>query len=377
VTSQPQPPPVDGKPAGQFLRPLRDLAAYALVGATAVLLFVALLKLIPDSTTTFSFSSIGSFDDFVNLPTILFPLGAVLLSVLIQPRHPKAQLIVLAAAVEYGVAAVFGLLFGVLIGLINIASNLGALSAFEGLLERVAWLAVFGVAGYAVFQLWRNLYFTPRPKPQPGVYGTPQYGQPGTFPGQPGYGPPPGQPGFPAPQGGFPPPPGQQGYGPGVYGQPGPAWNQPSGPFPTAGQPTQPVPPGPFVPPTGSPVVPPPMGSPVAPPTGSPVAPPSGTVYPAPPQAVVPQGGYVYPADEVKPSSPAATQPVPADPTQTVPQVPPPAAETQAVPQTSPPAADPTQVVPQVQPSPLDDRTEKIGKDRPGFGPADPDKASD
>src|SRR5690242_12168538 len=41
VTSQPQPTPGGGTSAGQYLRPLRDLAAYALVGATAVLLFVA------------------------------------------------------------------------------------------------------------------------------------------------------------------------------------------------------------------------------------------------------------------------------------------------------------------------------------------------
>ena len=31
MTSQPQPAPGDGRPVGQYLRPLRDLAAWALV----------------------------------------------------------------------------------------------------------------------------------------------------------------------------------------------------------------------------------------------------------------------------------------------------------------------------------------------------------
>ena len=42
-----------------------------------------------------------------NTQTVFFPLGAVLLALLVQPRHPKAQLIVLAALVEYAVAAFF------------------------------------------------------------------------------------------------------------------------------------------------------------------------------------------------------------------------------------------------------------------------------
>jgi hypothetical protein len=37
------------------------------------------------------------------------------------------------------------------------------------------------------------------------------------------------------------------------------------------------------------------------------------------------------------------------------------------------PAAEPTQVVPAVQPSPLDDRTQKLSTERPGPGPADPE----
>ncbi|WP_051807580.1 hypothetical protein [Actinoplanes subtropicus] len=301
MTSQPQPVPGEVKSAGQYLRPLRDLAAYVLVGATAVFLFLAVVDLIGDG---FGYRTQGSFGNFINLVTIGFPLAAVLLSLLVQPRHPKAQLIVVAAAVEYAVMALFGVFFGVLFGLINEADHNGARSALEGLLSRVAWLAVFGVAAFAVFQIWRNMFFTPRPKPQPGMYGQPQYNQPGTYPAQPGYGPPPGQPGPgypPPPAPGYPPAPGQQGFAPATYGQPAPAWNQPAAQIPSPNAPTS--------------------------------AAPAGTSYPAPASAA--PAGTTYPAP--------ATHPAP---------------------------ADPTQVVPPEQP---DDRTQKLGDERPGFGPAGED----
>src|SRR3954453_20181171 len=115
VTSQPQPVPGEVKSAGQYLRPLRDLAAYVLVGANAVFLFLAIVDLIGSG---FGYRTMGSFGSFINLVTIGFPLAAVLLALLVQPRHPKAQLIVASAAVEYAVMALFGIFFGVLIGLI-------------------------------------------------------------------------------------------------------------------------------------------------------------------------------------------------------------------------------------------------------------------
>jgi hypothetical protein len=300
VTSQPQPGPGEGKTAGQYLRPLRDLAAYALVGAVAVLLFVAIIRLIPSGPYQFAARTRDSFYNFVNLETVFFPLGAVLLALLVHPRHPKAQLIVIVAVVEYAAAAFFGVLFGVLFGLINQASDNGARIAFEEFLVRLAWLAVFAVAAFAVFQIWRNMFTTPRPpkpQPQPGMYGQPQYNAPGAYPGQPGYGPPPGA--GPPPGSAYPqqPYPGQ----PQAYGQPAPTppWNQPPVAMPPAGPPAAPV--------SGVP-------------TSAPVAPPPGPFAPHP--------GH-------------------------------------------PPAAfgEPTQIVP-----PATDRTQRIGDDRPGYGPADPDQ---
>ncbi|MET0425028.1 MAG: hypothetical protein ABW046_14180 [Actinoplanes sp.] len=320
MTSHPQPGPGEGKSAGQYLRPLRDLAAYALVGAAAVLLFVAIVRLIPGGANEFGFRTQDSFYGFVNLSTIFFPLAAVLLSLLVQPRHPKAQLIVVVALVEYAVMAFFGVFFGVLVGLINHASNNGARIAFEELLVRAAWLAVFGVAAYALFQIWRNMFYTPKPKQQPGVYGNPQQQPYGAYPGQPGqpqpgqpqpgYGPPP--PGYgPPPQPGAPypgqPHPGQPHPGqPQQYGQP-PAWNQAPVPMP-ASAPPHPGHPGPYPPQPGFP--------------------------------------------------PAASQSGPP-----------------AAPQSAPPFSEPTQVVPQrpEQPAQDPDRTTHLGDNRPGFGPADQD----
>ena len=223
MTSQPQPAP-GGRPVGQFLRPLRDLAAWALVAAPAVMLFVAIIRLIPSGDgEQFASRTQDSFYSFVNLPTIFFPLGAVLLSLLVQPQHAKAKLITVVAAVEYAVAAFFGVIFGILVGLVQLA-HFSVRTAFEELLVRAAWLAVFAIAAYATYQVWRNLFHVPKPKPAPGMYGQPQYGAPGAYPGQPGY----GQPGAP--------------YGQPGYGQPVP----PGQPIPPGQpvQPGQPVPPG-------------------------------------------------------------------------------------------------------------------------------------
>ena len=327
MTSQPQPAPGEGRSAGQFLRPLRDLAAYALVGAPALLLFVAVIRLIPDGENQFGYRTQDSFYGFVNTATVFMPLAAVLLALLVQPRHPKAQLITLVALVEYAVMGFFGVLFGLLIGLINHASNNGARIAFEELLVRAAWLGVFAVAAYAVFRLWQGLFHVAKPKAPPGVYGQPAYGQPGTYPGQPGYGPPPqGQPGY-AP-GGYPPP-----------GTPPPGMPQPGMPQPGTQQFGQPAGQQPY----GQPYGQPPQGHPQQPPTWN--------------QPAVPIPASAPPAHPA--SGPPAAQAFPAS----GPLAPPPAAQA---------FSEPTQVVPNTAPT-GDERTEKIPDDRPGFGPAGED----
>jgi hypothetical protein len=355
VTSQPEPNPGEGRSAVQFLRPLRDLAAYALVAAPAVLLLVAIIRLIPSGIgESFTSRTQDSFYSFVSLPVILFPLGAVLLALLVKPQHPKAKLIVLAAAVEYAVAAVFGVIFGVFVGLVSIADN-SVRIAFEELLVRIAWLAVFAVAAFATYQIWRNLFFTPKPKAQPGVYGQTQYGAPGAYPGQPGYGPPPGGPGAPGQ------PWGQPGYGqPGPGGQPGygqPGPGQPG--FPPPGQPA----PGGY----GQPTYGQPAGQPSAPPA-----------WGEPPQSAPPATpSWAQPATAQPPVQPVSAQPSSPQPWPAQPASAPPA---------GPPGygspqpgdySEPTQAVPRYPAPPRhqddDDRTQIVSDDRPGFGPAEED----
>ncbi|BCJ52119.1 hypothetical protein Asp14428_35940 [Actinoplanes sp. NBRC 14428] len=319
MTSPPPPQPEPGRPVLPVLRPLRDLTAYAFVAAPAVWLFVAIIRLIPSGVGQDFLTRVqNSFYSYVNVEIVLLPLAAVLLSTLIEPRHRQARLITLVALIEYAVAGAFAVLFGFLIGIVKIA-GFSIRVAFEELLVRAAWLAVFAVAAYAVFAIWRSLYTTPRPKPQPpGTYGQPQWGQQPY--GQPGYPQPgqpqPGQPGFPPGQPGFPP-----GYPQPGQPHPGQHQSQPWG----MPQPQQPPAPPASAPPASEP---PSYGPPASPPQASPpqaFAPPAS----APPAPGTPPGPYApapgnphapgtAPSYGPPPGGPAAHG-GPADPTQAIP----------------------------------------------------------
>jgi hypothetical protein len=264
VTTPPQPDPAAEKTIGQYLRPLRDLAAWVLIAAPAVFLFVAVISLFGEDFTARTRYSFGSF---VNAETIFFPLAAVLLSLGVKPVHPKARLIAMLALGEYAVASFFGVIFGLLFGVSGIAAQ-DAAGAFNALLVRVAWLAVLGMAGYVLLQIWLGFY--PTVKAQPGVYGQPyQYGPPPGYGQQPPYGAPaPGHqslygapsPGPVPPGTPTPPPVATQPFSvppAAPYGQypavPPPAWGAaPPPPAPFA-EPTQPVPPPPPPPPPAPP----------------------------------------------------------------------------------------------------------------------------
>jgi hypothetical protein len=330
--------PPESTPPGQILRPLRDLATYALVGAVGVWLLVAIIDLIPDGSDQFGGRTEASFGNFVNLPIVAFPIAAVLLALMVQPRHPKARLVVLAALIEYAVAAFFGVFFGLLVGLINVAADAGARAAFEGLLTRLAWLAVLAVAAYGVFLIWQRNYMTPKPPaPAPGVYGQPATYNPGAFPGRPGFGPPPGAP---------------------MPGGPYPGGPVPGGPHQGGPMPGGPVSGGPV---SGGPVSGGPPGGPV--PGGHP-----GSMPPAPGTYGPTTYGQAPP-----PPNPSWNQPAtPMHPHGSPPFQPPgsPAAPQNEPPSAPPPFSEPTQVVPQ---QPAEERTEKLDEPRPGFGAAEPD----
>ncbi len=378
MTSQPQPAPGESRPVGQYLRPLRDLAAWALVLCAAVLLFVAFVRLIPAGDgEQFVSRTQDSFYSFVNPATIFFPLAAVLLSLLVRPEHPKAKVITVIALVEYGVAAFFGVVFGILVGLIQIG-RFSVRTAFEELLVRAAWLAVFALAAVAVHRIWRGLFHVPRPVPQPGVYGQPQYGVPGTYPGQPGYGPVPNpygtqpaqpgsaQPGFAQPgQPGFAEP-GQPGFaqpGQAGFAQPGqPGFAQPSQPM--FGQPGQPQP--------GQPQ--PGQQAAWGQPGYGPPAAPQGAQW-GQPVSAQPAPGQP-PSAFGRPDAPAPVSAQPGPGTPPGPYAPGQAPPTHGSHPATPPSdasSEPTQAVPRHDPTMIDHRGSHPGDQRPGFGPADQD----
>ncbi|MGJ3223932.1 hypothetical protein [Micromonospora aurantiaca (nom. illeg.)] len=282
MTSPAEPASGDAAQASQLIKPLRELAALVLLGANAVLLFVGLLRLLPIDDYSTSTGRAGStYFTFIGLESTVLPVLAVLIATVILPVVPKAKLITQVALVEYAVSAVFGALT-FLIWLVGRLADGEVLDAFLGLLTRAAWLAIFAVAAFVVFKIWRTLYYVPKPKPQPGVYGQAQPGWP-QQPGQPG--------GYPGP-GGYPQQPGQ-GYP--QAGSPPPGWPQQPGPY---GQP-QSAPPFNTAPPH-------------APHSGAPSADPQSGVPFAGPQQASPYGSPHH--------APPFGQPPSADPTQAIPR---------------------------------------------------------
>ncbi|KXK59939.1 hypothetical protein AWW66_21450 [Micromonospora rosaria] len=303
MTSPAESAPSGATQASQVTKPLRELGALVFLGANAVLLFVGLIRLLaPVNYGDLTNRAGQTYFTFVGLESSVLPVLAVLLATHIQPVVPKAKLITQVALAEYAFGAVLGALTFLIWSVGRLAAG-AVLDVLLGVLTRVAWLALFAVGAFVVYQVWRALYHVPKPKPQPGVYGQPQpgwpqqaggYGAPGQQPG--GY-PAAGQPG------GYPPA--------GQYGYPGP--NPSPASAPPFGTPPQSAPPFGTVSSAPQPASPfggpPPSGSPLpAQPTGSdtPSTPPSGQWPPAP----VPSA----------PPAPPFGQPPSADPTQAIPR---------------------------------------------------------
>ncbi|WP_329107526.1 hypothetical protein OG792_04275 [Micromonospora sp. NBC_01699] len=302
MTSQPGPAPTDSTQARQITHPLREPAALALVGANALLLFVAVINLlIPRGEgDEFTRRAGGSFGDFVGLTAILLPLLAVLIATHLQPIVGQAKLITQIALVEYAVSALFAVVT-VLAWLVGTLAEGEFRQAFTGLLTQIAFLMIFGVAAFLVFKVWRTLYYVPKPKPQQGYYGQPGFPQQG-FPQQ-GY--PQGYPPQGYPQPGQPQPGQPQGY-PQGYPQPG----QPGYP---QGYPQQAYPQPGYGQPTGGFGVPAPASAP--PVSAPPSAPTSGAQAPVPPaQAQAPVGSPF--------AAPTSAPPATGEPTQVIGQAP-------------------------------------------------------
>ncbi|MEU1744625.1 hypothetical protein [Micromonospora arida] len=339
MTSPAEPASADASQARQLTKPLRELAALALLGANAVFLFVGLLRLIaPNDYSSFTDRAGSAFYAFVGLEAVGLPLLAVLLATHISPVLAKAKLITQAAVVEYAVSALFGTLT-MLIWTVGRLAEAEVLDALLGVLTRFAWMVIFAIAAWVVYTIWRAHYYVPRPKPQPGVYGQPQAGWPQQQGGWPAPGQPGGQPGG-QPQGGWPAPGQPGGYPqagqPGGYpqaGQPGgyPQAGQPGG-YPQAGQYGQQSPP--FQAPQSAPPFPQ-------------SAPPFQAPQSAPPANPTPQSAPPSPA-----APPPFGQPPSADPTQAIPRQ----------------SADPTEVISH----PVDPDTDRTQHIRPNDHPDQP-----
>ncbi|MBM0274719.1 single stranded DNA-binding domain-containing protein, partial [Micromonospora tarensis] len=223
MTSPAEPASADATQARQLTKPLRELAALALLGANAVLLFVGLLRWM--ASDDFTNGAGGAFWAFIGLEAVVLPLLAVLLATHVSPVLPKAKLITQAALIEYAVSALFGTLT-MLIWTVGRLADAEVLDALLGVLSRFAWMVIFAIAAWVVYTVWRAHYYVPRPKPQPGVYGQPQPGWPQQQGGWPAPGQPAGQPagGWPAPgqPGGYP-----QGQFSSPYAQPSPPFQAP------------------------------------------------------------------------------------------------------------------------------------------------------
>ncbi|MEU8085910.1 hypothetical protein AB0B57_20160 [Micromonospora sp. NPDC049101] len=340
MTSPAEPASSDATQARQLTKPLRELAALALLGANAVFLFVGLLRLIAPNGS-FTERAGDAFDRFVGLEAVVLPLLAVLLATHISPVVPKAKLITQVALGEYAASAVIGTLT-LLISTVGRLADARVLDALLGVLDQIAWMVIFAVAAWVVYTVWRARYYVPRPKPQPGVYGQPQAG----WPQQQGGWPSPGQPGG-QPQGGWP--------APGQYAQPSPPFQAPPSapPHPQSAPPfqaPQSAPPFPQSAPPHPQSAPPFPRS--APP--SPAAPPFGQPPSADPTQAIPR-----PSADLTEAIPRPS----AEPTQAIPR--PSADPTEAIPR---PSADPTQAIPRPA-NPDDDRTQHI---TPGERPDQP-----
>ncbi|WP_405113585.1 hypothetical protein OG559_06955 [Micromonospora sp. NBC_01405] len=306
------PAPHPATPARQLTNPLRELIAFVLLGANAVLLFVGLIQLLaPTDYSTFYSRAGSSFFSFAGLEATVLPVLAVLLATHVAPVVPRAKLITQVALGQYAFGALLGALT-LLIWTVDRLAKAEVLDAFLGLLTRIAWLAIFATAAFVVVRVWRALYFSPKPKPAPGVYGQPQPGWPQ-------------QPGQPGPQGGWAPQ-GQQGGWPDPGHQAGyPAPNQPNQPGGQFGQYGQPGQPGPAAGQYGQPGQ---QTPPFAP------APQSAPPYSAPP---------FTPPQSAPPFTPAPQSAPPSTPLYSAPPFTPPYS---APPFGQPPSADPTQAIP-------------------------------
>lgn len=135
-------------PLGRTLGAPRALAAWALLGYTAIFLFLTFFEwLLPGG----SFSARSADADFRALVVMAMPVLAVLLAVYVTPQLTGTKLIALIALVEYAVSLFFGFVT-LLIGLGSVFAGVNSPSdAFRAMTYLVLGAASLGLIAIAAY----------------------------------------------------------------------------------------------------------------------------------------------------------------------------------------------------------------------------------
>jgi hypothetical protein len=144
-------------PGRQFTEPMREMVVLALLAGNAVFLFLGfagLVFVLDGWAIGFGARSVAQFPVFVGPLSLGLPMLAVLLATHVTPVLSRYRLILMAAAIEYAVSAVFGL--ATFLG--AFADDLPAVGAtLEGLLYRGVWLGFLVLAALVLARLYVGL----------------------------------------------------------------------------------------------------------------------------------------------------------------------------------------------------------------------------
>ncbi|MER7275493.1 hypothetical protein ABT369_13630 [Dactylosporangium sp. NPDC000244] len=159
--------PPDVKKARGLLEPYRELAAFGLLGAVALILLAGLVRVLTGLFNSFLATATASFSNVIGFEVILLPIVAVVLVLLLDPVTPRAKIVVLMAMIEYAIAAVLGLvlLLGGLIGDFQSEGPIGW--ALGGFLEHLAGLALIGLGLFLAARIYLGAYTAPKPVASP------------------------------------------------------------------------------------------------------------------------------------------------------------------------------------------------------------------
>jgi hypothetical protein len=197
-------PAGSGKSLPEVVAPVREIAAFLLLGAVALQLLAGLTNLVRTEAQqnlvffeSYNYYLGANPPGFLTLVTAAGPLVAVLMVTAFGDPAPRAKVVTTIAAALLAVAIFFGLIFEVLLGAIGVMSELSFLDGMkEVALPQLVTFLVAAVSLVVVFRIWQGMFYVARPKPAAPAAGWPGYGYQAPY-GQQGY---PQQPGQAQPQ---------------------------------------------------------------------------------------------------------------------------------------------------------------------------------